>query len=215
MPLSLLAAGTTVLPGDVGLTQFVQRTTPGWLEPILACANLLGEAPFMLTIALAVAAGLLLGGHRTPALIVATASLAQGANALLKLLFASPRPEESLVRVSEQTSGFGFPSGHVMGTTVLAGALIYVVGTMISNRVHRRVVQAGLLLAPLAMGVARVEIGAHWPSDVLGGWLWGAATALAIVVVARRPVPIRWPIRPERRAVGPLVAPQSQSVGAD
>jgi undecaprenyl-diphosphatase len=215
MPLSLLAAGTSVLPGDVGLTQIVQQDMPGWLSPLFAAANLLGKAPFMLAIALALAAGLLLGGHRTPAVIVAMTSLAQGANALLKLLFASPRPEESLVRVSEHANGFGFPSGHVMGTTVLAGALIYVVGSLVPDRVLRRALQSGLVCAPLVMGVARVDAGAHWPSDVLGAWLWGAAATLAIVLVAARRSLLWWPFQANELVASRIAAPQSQSVGGD
>lgn len=188
LPLSVVAAGTSVLPGDVETTQFVQTHLPGQLDPLITIANLLGSAPGMIAIATVVAIGLVLRGHRRSSLMVAAAMLAQGANFLLKLTLESPRPESSLVQVSEQASGFGFPSGHVMGTTVLALVLFHVVSMLMAAGIGRRLVQTGLLLVPVVMGVARVETGAHWPTDVLGAWLWGTLATIAIVTTCQRPL---------------------------
>lgn len=206
LPLSLAAAGTSVLPGDVETTRFVQANLPGVFEPLIAAANLLGTAPAMLSVACVVAIVLFSKGHRRQALIVVATSLAQAANVLLKLTLESPRPSSGLVQVSEQTTGFGFPSGHVMGTTVLALVLFSVATTLMAAGFRRRLVQAGLLLTPLVMGVARVETGAHWPSDVLGAWLWGALAAIAIVSVSQRswsglPLSVKRPARAVRRAI--------------
>ena len=187
VPLSFVAAGTSVLPGDVEISRFVQTQLPGVFDPLVVAFNILGEAPVTIAVALVAAGGLLLKGHRRPALIVAAATLAQAANVVLKLMLESPRPTSSLVQVSEQTTGFGFPSGHTMGTTVLALVLLYVATTLMADGLRRRLVQAGLLLAPLMTGIARIETGAHWPSDVLGAWLWGSLAAIAIVTFAQRP----------------------------
>lgn len=184
LPLSFIAAGTSVLPGDVATTNAVQTHLPGMFDPLIVAANLLGEAPFMLAIVFIVAASLFLKGHRRQATIVAAASLAQVANMLLKLSLESPRPTGELVLVSEQATGFGFPSGHVMGMTVLALVLFYVTTTLMTRGIRKRLIQAVLLLTPLLMGVARVETGAHWPSDVLGAWLWGTLGAITIVRLA-------------------------------
>lgn len=185
LPLSFVAAGTSVLPGDVATTNALQTHLPGMFEPLIAAANLLGEAPFLLAIVFVIAASLAFKRHHRAALLVAAASLAQGVNWLLKLSMESPRPTSGLVHVSEQSSGFGFPSGHVMGTTVFALVLFYVVTTLMADGLRRRLVQTGLLLVPLLMGVARVEAGAHWPSDVLGAWLWGTLAAIAIITVSQ------------------------------
>jgi undecaprenyl-diphosphatase len=187
LPLSFVAAGTSVLAGDVATTNAVQTHLPGMFEPLITAANLLGEAPFLLAIVFGIAASLFVRGHRRLALIVGMASLAQGVNWLLKLSLESPRPAGDLVRVSEHANGFGFPSGHVMGTTVLALVLFYVASLLMATGPRRRIVQTGLLLTPLVMGVARVEAGAHWPSDVLGAWLWGTLAAIAIVITVERP----------------------------
>lgn len=186
LPLSFVAAGTSVLPGDVTLTTLVQSHLPAAFTPLISATNLLGEAPSIIGISLTVATMLFLRGHRRPAALVAAASLAQAGNILLKAIHESPRPTGSLVRVSEDASGFGFPSGHTMSTTVLALVLFYVVTTLMTRGISKRFIQVGLLGIPLLMGVARVETGAHWPSDVLGAWLWGTLTAIVIVRLSQR-----------------------------
>lgn len=186
VPLSLVAAGTSVLPGDVAISRFVQSNMPAALDPLVAVATVVGLSSGTIAIACTVAIGLLARGHRRQALLVLAATIAQAANIVLKLTLESPRPTSNLVHVSEQTSGFGFPSGHTMGTTVPALILFYVATTLMAAGLRRRLVQAGLLLMPLVMGVARIETGAHWPSDVLGAWLWGTLTAITIVWAVQR-----------------------------
>ncbi|HYI14975.1 MAG TPA: phosphatase PAP2 family protein [Thermomicrobiales bacterium] len=186
LPLSMFAAGTSVLPGDVAITRFVQGNLPGVFEPLVVAANLIGTAPAMISIALVVSVGLFVRGHRRYALLVVGATLAQVANIALKLTLESPRPSSSLVQVSEQTSGFGFPSGHTMGTTVLALILLYVATRLMADGLTRRLVQSALLFVPLLTGIARIETGAHWPSDVLGAWIWGTLAAIAVVMLSQR-----------------------------
>ncbi len=153
---------------------------------MVAAGNVIGSSPAMISIALIVTLGLLSRGHRQPALLVAGAMLAQVANVGLKLTLESPRPTSSLVNVSEQAGGFGFPSGHTMGTTALALVLFYVATRLMTPGIMRRLVQSVLLFLPLMTGVARVETGAHWPSDVLGAWIWGTLAAIAVVTLAQR-----------------------------
>jgi len=186
LPLSLLAAGTSVLPGDVAMTRMVQTQLPSFLEPLVIAGNVLGLAPVLIAIALFTAGTLAAKGHRQLALLVASASLAQLANVMLKLTLESPRPTSNLVLVSEDATGYGFPSGHTMGTTVIALMLFYVVTRLMAPGVMRRVVLTTLLFVPFMTGIARIETGAHWPSDVLGAWLWGTLAAIAILTYAPR-----------------------------
>jgi undecaprenyl-diphosphatase len=185
LPLSMFAAGTSVLPGDVAVTRFVQSDLPGAFEPLVIAGNVLGMAPMLIAITAVVAAGLFARGHRQMAVIVASASVAQVANVMLKTTLESPRPNSSLVHVSENASGFGFPSGHTMGTTVVALVIFYVISQLMPVGFKRRLLQAAVLFLPLMTGIARIETGAHWPSDVLGAWLWGTLAAIAIVIVSQ------------------------------
>jgi undecaprenyl-diphosphatase len=186
VPLSLIAAGTSVLPVDVTITRFVQAELPAYVEPLVVAGNILGLATFMIAIAGICATVLVARGHGQLAFVLASATLAQLANVVLKQTFASPRPTSGLVHVAEDASGFGFPSGHTMGTTVIALIILYAVARLMPAGVMRHLLFAAILFVPIMTGIARIETGAHWPSDVLGAWLWGALAAIAIITVAPR-----------------------------
>lgn len=155
----------------------------GWFGGPIAFANILGRAP--VAIAFSVVASALLFARRwfPEAALVASAGIAWVGNAALKTLAGSPRPTADLVSISENADGLGFPSGHVMGVTVLLGALLIIATTRIVSRPLRHLAQIATLTTLALSGVARIEVGAHWPSDVLGGYLWGAILLLTIVTV--------------------------------
>jgi undecaprenyl-diphosphatase len=206
LPLSMFAAGTSVLPGDVAVTRFVQADLPAAFEPLVIAGNVLGMAPTLIAIATVVAVSLLARGHRQMAVVVASASVAQVANVMLKTTLESPRPSGSLVQVSENASGFGFPSGHTMGTTVIALVIFYVVTRLMPLGFKRRLLQAAILFVPFMTGIARIETGAHWPSDVLGAWLWGTLAAIAIITLSQRSwnrsfLPVFRPVRPFKNTI--------------
>ena len=78
--------------------------------------------------------------------------------------------------------GASFPSGHALGSTVTYGVLLLVFLPVVPDR-HRRTVMAGVVALVAFVGVTRVALGVHYPSDVVGGWslgvLWLAVTVTA------------------------------------
>jgi membrane-associated phospholipid phosphatase len=115
--------------------------------------------------------------------------LGVGGSALLNLAakgyFARMRPEVWL-SVAPETS-FSFPSGHAMGSASLAVALVL----LAHGSRWQWLVAAGAALFVLLVGMARVYLGVHFPSDILAGWAAGAAWVFAMhqVVVHRAPAP--------------------------
>jgi len=73
---------------------------------------------------------------------------------------------------------------------VLAGALIVLLLRRVHDPAWRRVGLVACLLIPVVTGFARVYVGAHWPSDVLGGYLYGTLIVLLAAELSRR-IPIR------------------------
>jgi undecaprenyl-diphosphatase len=126
-------------------------------------------SPEVLYVMLAIAAAFgLLRPHQTRGvvllmLIVLTCRLVV---TLQKAWFALPRPHPSLHHVTVHT--YAFPSGHAANSmaTYLALALI-----LAGSR--RPPAVAAALIVTFAVGISRIVLGVHWPSDVIGGWTFG------------------------------------------
>ena len=100
---------------------------------------------------------------------------------VIKELVRSPRPvAEFGVRVDYMRDGYGFPSGHVYSDVLLYGLLAVMAPAYVPSRLVP-VVRVLCLAVILLAGPARIVIGAHWPSDTVGGYLWGGA-ALCLAV---------------------------------
>jgi undecaprenyl-diphosphatase len=121
--------------------------------------------------------------QRLAAAFAVLALLAAGTSWLLKLLIERPRPSADIVRVIGEPGGYSFPSGHVLGAVLLWGFVFYVTPRVLSNQAAGRAVRALSLGVLLLMGLQRVYAGAHWPSDVVGGYLWGGLI-LALIIGA-------------------------------
>lgn len=101
-------------------------------------------------------------------------------NWLFKQLFARPRP---IGAGTEAVSPYGFPSGHSANSLSLLGGVVVVVG---ARRTRRIVLGFGLPLV-LLIGLSRLAIAVHYPSDVVAAWLWVSGWLVLV-----------WPSRGER-----------------
>lgn len=109
-------------------------------------------------------------------------------NILLKQGFARPRPD--LVEHGATVTSASFPSGHAMVSTVAYVTIATTIARTEKRIGPRCYVLFGVLLLIAAIGVSRVYLGVHWPSDVVAGWLagsvWAAVSHTAQVSMQRR-----------------------------
>ena len=100
----------------------------------------------------------------------------------LKTSFSRPRPD--LVAHIVDTTSMSFPSGHAM----LSAVTYLTLGALIARTQERRglrgYVLGSAILLTLLIGISRIYLGVHWPTDVLAGWCLGAAWALACWALA-------------------------------
>jgi undecaprenyl-diphosphatase len=106
------------------------------------------------------------------ALLIALSLASDVVAALVKLIVERSRPEGAVVEVLFGTDNFAFPSGHVVRATALVAVLAWL---MAPPRFRLAPAVALASVAGLLMGYARVALGVHWPTDVLGGLLLGLA----------------------------------------
>ncbi len=172
-------------PGDATVARAVQSVRIPGLDVVSEALYRAGLSPVFQVIALVIAAVLFLRRYRLAAAFVLLAMAARGMSLLLKEIVERPRPSSPLVDVSEQAGGFSFPSGHVLGTMLLLGFVIYLAQEKIVNRRLRLAVQVSSVLVIGLMGLQRVYAGAHWPTDVLAAYLWGGVILFAVVQVYR------------------------------
>ena len=92
----------------------------------------------------------------------------------------------SLVKVAEYASGYGFPSGHTNGATLLYGALFLLAPSVSSRPAVCWTIRIGSLAMIFLAGISRIHVGAHGPSDVLGAWLWATVILLLGALIVHR-----------------------------
>lgn len=92
-------------------------------------------------------------------------------NIELKSAFQRPRPDRETALV--RAGGWSYPSGHAMGSFVVYGMLAYVIVLSVRRPLARNAMVFALAILVLGIGFSRIYLGAHWPSDVLGGFMAG------------------------------------------
>lgn len=175
----LAARAVPVWPGDESLLVAVQNWRTPLLTATLSTITYVGWYPVAAALTLAGLVPLLWRKMVADAILLAAAASSALATHGLKVLVGRPRPDYAIVESVPQS--MGFPSGHAAFASLLGGVLIYLVWQHVDNALLRWTgcVAVGLLV--LAVGVSRVYLGVHWPSDVLGGYLFGATALLLLI----------------------------------
>ena len=190
--LLVLAGVYATFPGDEAALREIRQWRGGWPDSAALAFSAIGAGGIGLGAAgipwipVVAVAGLASVKRWADALFLSAAVIAPVVNLGLKELAARPRPDAALALVQE--TGYSFPSGHAVFAAAFFGALIVLLGRwrcLDGRPMLRRAAQGALLLLILAVGASRVWLGVHWPSDVTGGFLFGAFYLAAPVAVRR------------------------------
>jgi len=105
---------------------------------------------------------------------------------IFKELIDRPRPTEDLVRIWGTHVGMSFPSGTTLNSFVVLGAISFILPSIAT--ISRIVVLASkMLVIPIILiGISRIYLGAHWPSDVLGAYVLGTLFLCLFILFSRK-----------------------------
>ncbi|SCW90210.1 undecaprenyl-diphosphatase [Sphingobium faniae] len=176
MALALLCVLAIALLQRQGLLEWPDEALMGWagrlrdgaaggsVTPLMWIVTKMGGTGNRL-IVLALALGILFWRRQRERATWLLLTVAGGLllNPILKHIFAAPRPD--LLPHLDAVSSYSFPSGHAAGSMILLGALAMLAG--------RWPAYAAALFATVWIGVSRIWLGVHWPSDVMAGWIEG------------------------------------------
>ena len=156
---------------------------PWWLEVLMKDFTSLGGTAVLTLITIGVLGYLLIMRKYKVALFV-LAAIGGGTlvSTLLKLGFDRPRPD--LVAHAVDVRSASFPSGHALMSAVTYLTLGALLARLQPKRRLKLYILAIALTLTIIIGVSRVYLGVHWPTDVLAGWCIGSAWALACWLVA-------------------------------
>jgi undecaprenyl-diphosphatase len=157
---------------------------PRWVEEMGRDATALGGIAWLTFTTVAIAVFLWLD-NKTHMMAFTLAATIGGAlvSMGLKGLFARPRPD--LVPHLSHVYTSSFPSGHSMLSAVVYLTLGSLLAAVMPNRKLKVYVLFVAILLTIFVGVSRVYLGVHYPTDVLAGWLAGLVWALGCWLVAR------------------------------
>jgi undecaprenyl-diphosphatase len=174
-------------PGDRPIALLIQTIHLPGLQSFMEGVSYLGSASNMVVYATLAGICLWTARLRKECYAIGLTLLFTGLNPLMKLAVDRPRPSpDLLLRRTEDFGGLGFPSGHAFQAALLFGLLVYLASVYVRVPWLRRSLQLGLIALIGAIGMSRVYLGAHWPSDVVGGYLTAMPLVALVLLYHRR-----------------------------
>tara|TARA_B100001750_G_scaffold244905_1_gene263285 strand:+ start:482 stop:1195 length:714 start_codon:yes stop_codon:yes gene_type:complete len=187
--LSVLAYDRPFLPWDITVAHWIRSLPGGGDSEFMKVVSWPGIKSIMvITVLMATAWVTWVSGWRG-GLHVLSLLLIMGVNEQFKEIVDRPRPGES-----ESIENKGFPSGHALYAVLLSGVIWLFIVSKIRNLSFRATLLGVLISWPVLIGLSRISMEKHWPSDVLGSYLLGI---LVLIIM-------KWTIPTLERTRGPF-----------
>jgi len=170
---SWIARRTQFFPGDRTITRTLQRQRSPWFRRLMLGVSEFGFPKLSVPLTVGSAAIFWALRFRLESLFILLTGTTSVLNYLVKNLIKRPRPTNELVTVVRVINEPSFPSGHVMHYTNIFGLLIYLLATNWRSGRLRNLLIGICSALIILVGPSRVYLGAHWPSDVMAGYIYG------------------------------------------
>ncbi|MBX3619001.1 MAG: phosphatase PAP2 family protein [Rhizobacter sp.] len=192
LALAFMHLGSEIVEGDtLSVDQHVLRVAQQlrighpWIASLMRDLSGLGSTIVLTLITVTTVGYLALVSVRRTALLVAV-SVATGSVLVSAFKFAFGRLRPDPIFSDHWVSGLSFPSGHASMSAIVFLTIGVLVASTRERFSERAYILAASTAVTLLVGASRIVLGVHWTSDVLGGWTFGTAWAMAWLILARR-----------------------------
>lgn len=159
---------------DIEFSEEIQENQHPFLDALMKGVSAVGVFPYSVIMVLFTAMLFLLCKYKREAFYISATLISGLISSSLKIIINRPRPSADLVRIIAETKRQSFPSGHMLFYVVFFGFLILLMYHLKSiNKSLRLMLGAISLFFIFTIPFSRVYLGAHWFTDVLGGFLLG------------------------------------------
>ena len=184
--LSILVRVSPILPGEEALLETVQNAELPLLDQLCRSLDFLGDRWMIIASVLALGIVLWVRGRRTEALACLLIIPLELMTLGLREVIDRPRPVlPELAAVSESP---GFPSGTTLHAVLFFGFIAYIVHVYVRAGKLRLGLQGALVAVIAVISYSRVYVGVHWPTDIVGAWLYGGVFLWSIIAVGVRAI---------------------------
>jgi membrane-associated phospholipid phosphatase len=171
--ISLLARFIQFFPGDRTITHNLQKQRNPFIRRLMIAISEPGFPKLGVPLTISIAGIFWALRFRLEAIFILLTSSSNILNWVVKRMIKRPRPTEELVTVTRVINESSFPSGHVMHYINWFGLLTYLLATNWRSGKLRNTLIAFCTSLIALIGPSRVYLGAHWPSDVMAGYIYG------------------------------------------
>lgn len=171
--LAYFVSGNEIIRFDSKIIAFIQSFESNQLTTIMKFLSFVGSTPVVIILSILILFLLYKVFKNRHELVLFVAALVGSAllNLLLKEIFERARPDfHRLVEIS----GYSFPSGHAMNAFTFYGTVTFLLWRHVHVRRGRSALLLGSAIMVLGIGVSRIYVGVHYPTDIIGGYFASA-----------------------------------------
>ncbi len=172
---------------DLKIAQIIQSISIPGFYTLMIVLSALGSGWLPFALVGTVGIGLILARFRIEGLVIMCGvAVSATFNQMLKVASARPRPTSELVNIVTIAKHMSFPSGHTVFFVVFFGFLLFLTYVLRVPILPRRILLFIFSAFILLIGVSRIYLGAHWFSDILGGYLVGSLWLMLLTTIYSR-----------------------------
>jgi len=185
--LAITAKRLTHLDVDIQISHAIQNISYPAFSLAMNSISWIGDGiNFEIIVVLAMALLFFVGLKKEAIKTALLAAASATSGSLIKSFIDRPRPDATLVDVKAILNDKSFPSLHVMLFTAFFGYMFYLAIFKVKTAWIKTLIATASMILILSIGFSRIYLGAHWASDVLGGYILGAIFLFIAIKLSRR-----------------------------